>query len=160
MAKRGTLAISDLSQLEDAIEAYFDSRMATRMVPVGKVDGEISYEREEYMKPPTISGLALALGIDRRTFLRYLNGEGTRSEELSQALSRARLRAAEWWEEALAVREASNGARFWLETSGEIGNEDEGGGTGEGFAVQVIPPAAGEQLKAIPKWEPEGDDDE
>ena len=159
MAKRGTLAISDLSQLEHAIDQYFDSRMAVRMVPMGKVDGEMVYEREEYMKPPTISGLALALGIDRRTLVRYANGEGTRGDELSHALSRARLRAAEWWEEALAVREASNGARFWLETSGEIGSEDEGaGGTGNGFAMNVIAPAAsdGAQL-AIPKWEPKED---
>jgi hypothetical protein len=74
-------------------------------------------------------------------------------------IARAKGRIAEWWEEALANREASNGAKFALEVNHGYGREDREGGTGEGFAVQVIPPAEGEQLKAIPKWKPEGDDD-
>lgn len=157
MAIRGTLAIKNLSQLEAAIENYFDSRTSYRMVPVGKQDGEMVYEREEFMRPPTISGLALALGIDRRTLYRYANGEGTRGDELSHAIGRARLRAAEWWEEALAVREASNGAKFWLETSGEIdrdsGSDDE---TGQGFEMNVIEPAIEDsEHLAVPKWEDE-----
>jgi len=155
MAQRGTLALTDLSKLEKAIDDYFQSRVSTRMVFVGVENGERQYEREEFMKPPTISGLALALGIDRRTLVRYANGEGTRGDELSQALSRARLRAAEWWEEALAVREVSNGARFWLEVSGELDVEEESE-TGEGFEMKVIEPAVGDSNQlAIPKWEVE-----
>lgn len=157
MAQRGTLAIKSLPDLETAIDAYFESRMASRMVFVGMVDGQKSYEREEYMKPPTMAGLALALGIDRRTLIRYGSGEGTRDPELSLALSRAKLRAAEWWEEALAVREASNGAKFALEVNYGYGKEDDKtGGEGDKFSMNVIAPAVeeGKQL-AIPKWEPE-----
>lgn len=160
MAERGKLALTDPEEVEAQIEAYFLSRMRKRYVPTGKVDGQLIYEAEEYMAPPTMAGLALALGVTRTTILYYSKGEGKRDERLIPIIARAKGRIAEWWEEALANREASNGAKFALEVNHGYGREDREGGTGEGFTTQVIPPAAGEQLKAIPKWKPEGDDDE
>lgn len=160
MAKRGHLAFTDPEALEERIEEYFQSRMRKRYFPTGKVDGQLVYEAEEYMAPPTMAGLALAMDTTRQTLLAYGKAEEPRDPAFAPIIARAKLRIAEWWEEALANREASNGAKFALEVNHRYGREDREGGTGEGFAVQVIPPAAGEQLKAIPKWQPEGGEDE
>jgi len=160
MADRGKLALTDPEQVEAQIEAYFLSRMRKRYVPTGKADGQMIYEEEEYMAPPTMAGLALALGVTRTTILYYSKGEGNRDESLIPIIARAKGRIAEWWEEALANREASNGAKFALEVNHGYGREDRESGTGDGFEVNVIPPAAGKAIKAIPKWQPEGYDDE
>lgn len=156
MAKIGVLAFTEPEDFEQRIDEYFQSRMASRMVFVGMQDGERVYEREEYMKPPTIAGLALALGCDRRTLIRYGKAEGERDPRLSLALARAKLRAAEWWEEALAVREVSNGAKFALEVNYGYGSEDDQQSEGGSFSMNVIPPAVDSSHKlASPKWEPE-----
>lgn len=160
MASAGKLALTDAAKVERQIEEYFQSRMRKRYIPVGKVDGEMIYEAEEYMAPPTMAGLALALGVTRTTILHYSKGEGNRDESLIPIIARAKGRIAEWWEEALATREASTGAQFALRVNHRYGVEDEGGGTGDGFQVQVIPPASSEDLQAIPKWQPKGDSDE
>jgi hypothetical protein len=156
MAKRGQLAFTDPEALEERIEEYFQSR--TRKRKIYPRDGD-PYE-EEYQVPPTMAGLALALDTTRQTLLAYGRGDEPRDPAFVPIIARAKMRIAEFAEEALYVREASNGAKFALEVNHGYGREDREGGTGEGFAVQVIPPAAGEQLKAILKWKPEGDDDE
>lgn len=160
MAERGKLAFTDPEEVEQIIEEYFQSRMRKRAIPIGKVDGEMVYEMEEYMAPPTMAGLALALGVTRTTILYYSKGEGRRGDSLIPIIARAKGRIAEWWEEALANREASNGAKFALEVNHGYGREDREEGEGQSFEMNVIPPAYGEALKAVPKWEPEGDDDE
>lgn len=160
MAERGTLALTDPVKVEQKIEDYFQSRMRTRYVPVGKVDGEMVYEAETYMAPPTMAGLALALGVTRVTLMHYGKGAGERDECFIPIIARAKMRIAEWWEEALANREASNGAKFALEVNHRYGREDQEGGEGEGFTVTVIPPAASDTALAVPKWEPRGDDDD
>ena len=156
MAKRGHLAFTDPEALEERINEYFQSRVRKRKIYPR--DGD-PYE-EEYQVPPTMAGLALALDTTRQTLLAYGRGDEPRDPAFVPIIARAKMRIAEFAEEALYVREASNGAKFALEVNHGYGREDREGGTGEGFAVQVIPPAAGEQLKAIPKWQPEGDDDE
>lgn len=156
MAKRGHLAFTDPEALEERIEEYFQSRVRKRKIYPR--DGD-PYE-EEYQVPPTMAGLALALDTTRQTLLAYGRGDEPRDPAFVPIIARAKMRIAEFAEEALYVREASNGAKFALEVNHGYGREDREGGTGEGLAVQVIPPAAGEQLKAIPKWKPEGDDDE
>lgn len=156
MAKRGHLAFTDPEALEERIGEYFQSR--TRKRKIYPRDGD-PYE-EEYQVPPTMAGLALALDTTRQTLLAYGRGDEPRDPAFVPIIARAKMRIAEFAEEALYVREASNGAKFALEVNHGYGREDREGGTGEGFAVQVIPPAAGEQLKAIPKWQPEGGDNE
>lgn len=160
MADRGTLALTDPAEVEEKIEAYFQSRIRKRYVPTGKVDGQMIYEQEEYMAPPTMAGLALALGVTRVTLMHYGKGVEPRDPAFIPIIARAKGRIAEWWEEALANREASNGAKFALEVNHKYGREDEGGGSGDGFTVQVVPPASDDTIKAIPKWNPEGGDDD
>lgn len=156
MATRGTLAFTDPEELEQRIEEYFDSRWSTRTITAK--DG--TTWDEPYMRPPTMAGLALALDTTRQTLLAYSRGDGSRDERFVPIIARAKMRIAEFAEEALYVREASNGAKFALEVNHGYGREDREGGTGDGFEVKVIPPAYGEAIKAIPKWQPEGDDDE
>jgi hypothetical protein len=156
MAIRGTLAFTDPEELEQRIEEYFRSRVRRRKIYPRNGD---PYE-EEYQVPPTMAGLALALGTTRQTLLAYSRGDGSRDDRFVPILARAKMRIAEFAEEALYVREASHGARFALEVNHGYGREDREGGTGDGFEVKVIPPAYGEGVKAIPRWQPEGDDDE
>lgn len=156
MAIRGTLAFTDPEELERRIEEYFDSRWSTRTITAK--DG--TTWDEPYMRPPTMAGLALALDTTRQTLLAYSRGDGSRDERFVPIIARAKMRIAEFAEEALYVREASNGAKFALEANHGYGREDREGGTGDGFEVKVIPPAYGEAIKAIPKWQPEGDGDE
>lgn len=156
MAKRGQLAFTDPEELEQRIEEYFQSRVRKRKIYPR--DGD-PYE-EEYQVPPTMAGLALALDTTRQTLLAYSRGDAPRDPAFVPIIARAKMRIAEFAEEALYVREASNGAKFALEVNHGYGREDREGGTGDGFEVKVIPPAYGEAIKAIPKWQPEGDDDE
>lgn len=156
MAKRGQLAFTDPEELERRIEEYFDSRWSTRTITAK--DG--TTWDEPYMRPPTMAGLALALGCTRVTLMHYGRGDEPRDAAFIPIIARAKMRIAEFAEEALYAREASNGAKFALEVNHGYGREDREGGTGDGFEVKVIPPAYGEAIKAIPKWQPEGDDDE
>lgn len=156
MAIRGTLAFTDPEELEQRIEEYFQSRVRKRKIYPR--DGD-PYE-EEYQVPPTMAGLALALDTTRQTLLAYSRGDEPRDPAFVPIIARAKMRIAEFAEEALYVREASNGAKFALEVNHGYGREDREGGTGDGFEVKVIPPAYGEAIRAIPKWQPEGEDDE
>ncbi len=160
MAERGQLALTDVEEVEQRIEAYFQSRMRTRYVPVGKVDGEMVYEQEQFMAPPTMAGLALALNTTRQTLLAYSRGDAPRDPAFVPVIARAKARIAEWWEEALATREAATGAQFALRVNHGYGGEDGDKDRGDGFEMKVVPPASEEAIKAIPKWEPEGDTDE
>lgn len=159
MAERGTLALTDPDEVRERIDEYFQSRWATRKIKQNLHGKQVEIE-EQYMRPPTMAGLALALDVTRTTLMFYGQGKGARDDKLIPIIARAKARIAEFAEEALYTREANQGAKFALEVNHGYGREDREGGTGDGFAVTVIPPAAGEAIKAIPKWKPEGDDDE
>lgn len=152
MAIRGTRVWQDdqVAEVEAAIDRYFDNRWAVRTIR--HKDGTV--DEEEYMRPPTMAGLALALGVTRMTILNY-----SERDEFMPVIARAKMRIAEWWEEALASGQSSNGAKFALEVNHRYGKEDEGQGTGEGFTMQVLPPAPAQDIKALPKWEPDRKDE-
>lgn len=103
------------------------------------------------MRPPTMAGLALALGCHRSTLLNYRE-----KDEFRPVIMRATHRIAEYAEEALYTREASNGAKFSLEANHRYGREDEGG-EGGGFNQVVISPAPEATRTAIPVWNSEED---
>ncbi len=60
-------------------------------------------------KPLTMSGLANALGMDRKSLLNY-----SKDQEFFPAISRARRRVEQYAEEQLFNRDAANGAKFAL----------------------------------------------
>jgi hypothetical protein len=160
MAGNNALAFTDPDELAERIEEYFDSLNMTRKMRTKGDDGKWVEWEEQYQRPPTMAGLALHLGVTRVTLLHYSKGAEPRDPRFIPIIARAKERIAQFAEEALYVREASNGAQFALRVNHGYGAEDREGGSGEGFEVRVIAPATGETRLAIPKWEPEGDDDE
>jgi hypothetical protein len=159
MSERGKLAFTDVQELKHRIDEYFLSRWETRQMKTKGADGVWVEWEEKYQRPPTMAGLALALDTTRVTLMHYGKGEGTRDNGFISIIARAKTQIAEYAEEALYVRDASNGAKFALEVNHGYGRDEGEGGTGEGFNVRVIPPASSEQLTAIPKWQPEEADD-
>ena len=152
MASRGRLAFNSPDEMAERIDEYFNSRQATRTIKGRDANGNLLEWEETYYRPPTMAGLALSLGITRQTLINYAE-----RDEFLPVLTRAKHQVAEWVEEALFTREGSNGARFALEVNHGYGREAPGG-TSEPPVTKIIPPAIGEQRKAIPKWEPEEDE--
>ena len=160
MAGYGTPMWQDVEAVEEAIEDYFRSLWKTRQMRAKGADGKMVEWEEEYQLPPTMAGLALALGVNRTTLLHYGKGKGTRDNRFIPVLERAKSRVAEFAETALYTREGSSGAQFALRVNHDYGADDDSGETGDGFQMNVIPPASGALIEAIPKWEPEGEEDE
>ncbi|MDD3231137.1 MAG: terminase small subunit [Oscillospiraceae bacterium] len=100
-------------QMQVAIDAYFKKCEGTPLLdekhnPVLNKSGyPITFNR----KPPTVTGLALALGFNSRQAL--LNYQA-RSKSFNDALMRAKSRCEEYTESRLYDKEGSNGAQFSL----------------------------------------------
>jgi len=75
------LAFRTVQELEEAIELYF---MTDAYINVGAEEGGKEQAR---MYAPTMSGLALSLGVDRRTITNYAN-----KDEFFPAIKKARSR--------------------------------------------------------------------
>lgn len=68
------LAIRDAQELKRKVDDYFATQTGWKVVGTKKVAGPDGSEREvavERLRPATLSGLAVHLGIDRRTLLAY-----------------------------------------------------------------------------------------
>lgn len=130
------------------IEEYFQSRWETRKIRQ-RVEGEMQEWEESYMRPPTMAGLALSLGVTRKTLLNYNN-----RDEFTPVLEAAKARIAEFAEEALYTREASNGARFALTVNHKYGVEEDQT-DGQAFTMRIEPPVEVGGQKAIPRWDDE-----
>lgn len=153
MADPFKLAFTDPEAMQAQVDEYFLSRINTRTIKQRTNNGETVEFEEEYMRPPTMAGLAGYLGVVRTTLLNYRK-RGQEDEDphnIGPVVARALNRLAEWTEEALYNREASNGARFALEVNHKYGKEE--GGGGGGFNQTVIAPVVNaEQPLAIPVW--------
>lgn len=145
----------DPQELQKLIDEYFESRRGTRRVYPR--NGE-PFE-EEWLRPPTFTGLALSVGVSRMTLWRYVHRRVEVPDDVLLVLTRASERLQEMVEEAMFHRETYQGARFSLEVNFRHGKEDEDQGSGGGFHETVIAPAGdGDQQLAIPKWDDEDDD--
>lgn len=120
-------------------------------------NGETIEFEEKYMRPPTMAGLALHLGVIRLTLMNIRQGNHKYDPAIRAVIVRAMERVANWAEEALYTREGNNGARFSLEVNHGYGKEDQGGGGS--FIENIIAPAEQQHREAIPYWEPEGEDE-
>lgn len=94
--------------LEKAVEGYFAS--ISRKVRVLDDDGEAvcndvgeSIWVTEYIRPPTVGGLCLYLGIDRSTWQNY--ADGRLHPEFREITAYARMRMEAYLEEQLLTRE-------------------------------------------------------
>lgn len=98
------------SKLQKAIEKYFTKLIVT--FPARDAAGEIICDAngepvmaEGYLKPPSLSGLCLHLGIDRSTWNNYCNRE--QYPEFSEITAMARLIIENYLEEQLVGRKGN-----------------------------------------------------
>ena len=75
------LAFKSVKELEDAVELYFET---DAFINVGTPEAG---EEQKTMYAPTMSGLALSLGVDRKTITNYAN-----KDEFFPAIKKARAR--------------------------------------------------------------------
>lgn len=94
--------------LEQAVEGYFSS--ISRTVDVRDEDGGTVFNDAgdpirvvEYVRPPSVGGLCLYLGIDRSTWQNY--ADRTLHPELAEITAYARMRMETYLEEQLLTRE-------------------------------------------------------
>lgn len=97
--------------MQEAIDAYFESCKGTPLM----IDGDVAtdkYGRPIILdeKPPTVTGLALALGFTGRKQLIDYQGR----EEFCNTVTRAKSRCEEYAESRLYDKDGANGAKFSL----------------------------------------------
>lgn len=102
-----------VEQMQEKIEEYFELCEGEPFynehgVPLVTDKGYLIYKIEP--KPPTVTGLALALGFASRQAL--LNYQG--KDEFNDTITRAKSRVEEYAESRLFDKEGSNGAKFSL----------------------------------------------
>ena len=97
--------------MQKAIDAYFESCKGTPLV----IDGDVATDKygrpiifDE--KPPTVTGLALALGFaSRQALINYQD-----RPEFNDTVTRAKSRCEEYAESRLYDKDGANGAKFSL----------------------------------------------
>lgn len=99
-------------QMQELIDKYFDDCAGTELKDR---DGDTIVDKYGVpviigQHPPTITGLALALGFSSRQSLLNYQGKG----EFFDTISRAKLKIEQYTEERLFDREGVNGAKFSL----------------------------------------------
>ena len=97
--------------MQKAIDAYFESCKGTPLM----IDGDVAtdkYGRPIILdeKPPTVTGLALALGFTGRQALIDYQGR----PEFADTVTRAKSRCEEYAESRLYDKDGANGAKFSL----------------------------------------------
>lgn len=103
-----------VEQIEGLIEEYFESCKGELL---RDEDGRIVFNQKDGTpiwvgrKPPTIPGLALALGFSCRQSLYNYKGR----KEFFDAISRAQMRVEQYTAEKLFERDSQRGAQFALE---------------------------------------------
>lgn len=113
MAKRGVPAFKDPAKVQELIDKYFDECAGTVLKDhngdpmVDKWGNPVILNR----RPPTVTGLALALGFTNRQSL--LNYQG--KPEFRDIITRAKSVVEMYTEERLFDKDGSNGARFSLQ---------------------------------------------
>ena len=107
------LKYKTVAELQEAIDQYFDN---CRGEPLLDDEGTVLTDKRGNpifvgAKPPTVTGLALALGFSTRQSL--LNYQGRK--QFLDTITRAKTRCEEYAEARLYDRDGSKGAQFSLE---------------------------------------------
>ena len=127
--------IKSVKAMERAIEAYFASCKGT---PRLDKNGQPIYDKHGQpvvvgAKPPTVTGLALALGLSGRKVLLDYQGR----EEYRDAITRAKARCEAYAEERLYDKDGSPGAKFSLGCNFGWASEDERRGDPAAFPALI-----------------------
>lgn len=161
MADPFKFAINSPEEAREKCQAYFDSLQRTKYVEVfdPKVEGKVWKEIPDDPRIPGLAGLAVALGVNRFTLLNWLKRADAEDENIRRiahviAQAKAQIEAAQ--EAALFDKEAHRGAAFSLAVNYKWGAAEDPS-AGVPFQRNILPPAADDDLKAIPKWEPTDD---
>lgn len=123
-----------VKQLEEAIEAYFESCRGE--IVCDSAGNPILYKGRpvrDGAHPPTVTGLAYALGLKSRQAL--LNYQGRKM--FHDTITRAKMRIETYTEERLFDQGGVNGAKFSL-TNNFKGWSEGGEKTGDGDGVQIL----------------------
>lgn len=104
-----------VKQLEAKIEEYFESCKGRKMIDeeTGKPLIYKGFPVYEDQRPPTVTGLALALGFATRSSLMDYQGK----PQFEDAILRAKSRIEQYTEERLFDKDGSAGARFSLQNN-------------------------------------------
>lgn len=101
---------NSVSALQQAIDDYFTGCEPKPLMVDGKPVLDKNGEPVLTSKPPTITGLALALGFNsRQTLLNYQS-----DDKFMDTITRAKSRVEEYAEARLFDRDGANGAKFSL----------------------------------------------
>ena len=100
-------------EMQESIDTYFKECEGTPLLDKDKnpVLNKSGFPIRVDRKPPTVTGLALALGFNSRQAL--LNYQA-RSKSFNDTLTRAKSRCEEYAESRLYDKDGSNGAQFSL----------------------------------------------
>ena len=114
---------TSVEEIEDKIEQYFEN---CKGYPLTDSKGRQIFNKFGLpafvdVHPPTVTGLALALGFNSRQSL--LNYQG--KAEFMDTITRAKARVEQYTEERLFDRDGSNGAQFSLRNNFKGWKEDE-----------------------------------
>ena len=164
MADPFVFALTDVRDVRKRIRGYFDSLSRTEFVrvwnpeiPNGEKMGD--WDQKEVPAAPHpagMAGLAVALGVSRRTIQYWMERTGHQDEgvaaiafEIVRAMTEIEAR-----QEALIFnRETGRGAEFSLTHNFKWG-ADGTGGPGTGHQTNILPPPTRDETQAIAKWEP------
>lgn len=127
--------IKSVKAMERAIDAYFASCEGTQRLDKR---GNPVYDKHGQpvmigAKPPTVTGLALALGLSGRKVLLDYQGR----EEYRDTITRAKARCEAYAEERLYDKDGSNGAKFSLGCNFGWASENERHGDPAAFAALI-----------------------
>lgn len=123
--------------MQKKIDAYFEACKGKPFLddngePMRNKSGHIIYDDR---KPPTVTGLALALGFSsRQALLNYQN-----KPEFNDTVTRAKARCEQYAEERLYDKDGSNGAQFSLRANFGWKDKQEQENTGTVNIIYDIP---------------------
>lgn len=121
--------------MQEAIDAYFDRCKGEPLL----IEGEPFFDKLGnvvliHQHPPTVTGLALALGFaSRQSLLNY-----TGKKEFLDAITRAKMRCEEYAESRLYDKDGQRGAAFSLRCNFRWSEEKKGDGGEEGAETGVV----------------------
>ena len=129
MTKRGKpRKFKSPEEMQKAIDEYFDEITITKTNSEGK-------EYQKYVRPPTVTGLAYALGTTRKTLLDYQNKY---EEEYRNTITRAKTKIEMYSEEQLYRGQGkTNGIQFNLKNNFNWKDKQEVEHSGD-MGVQIV----------------------
>ena len=152
MAEMGRpLIYKTVHEMQKAIDQFFDDCAGTMLTDKDTGEPVLNkYDEPIYLgaKPPTVTGLALALGFNsRQALLNYQD-----RPEFNDAVTRAKARCQAYAESRLFDRDGSNGAKFSLQNNFGWADKQEieyTGANGGPIQVQAVQTMSDEQLRQV-----------